>query len=597
MRRYPLSALVPAAALALLATALPDNAAAQRIHVDGLIGEPPDVSNWPHPAAPDGNPFPRSSASPSDLARRDAKVKLGKLLFWDEQVSIDNTMACGTCHIPASGGTDPRDGLAPNGARGSMGVIPQAMNPATGRVDYGFTNPSSPQIDRLVTGFFTPTMIGAYVFNRQFWDRRAGPDFDDGTGTMTPVPNFEDWAALEDQAVGPPVNDIEMGHQNMVWPTVEAKLNNSFPLALVKPGTIPKDIKPLVDKCVPYRKLFDEVFFSDPQFGGNQGVTRERFAMAIAHYERTLIPDKAPIDLGEMDDSQVRGFEIVRDSGCFFCHSTSNNVVLTQPGGVVADEFDNPFSDGQPHIIGINGNVKTPTLRNVGLRKRFFSDGLSAGGPDTLEGIITFYDEVQGGILGLDGSGPGGTLTDQEFKDVFSFLNDALTDPRVANEEFPFDKPELASERPEFEFESNEFGNGTAGPSGLVPEIIANAPPLVAKPNVSTVQTSWFKVGVGEALGGATALLLVSDHPGYGPILWVGNNFHVAVSTTTNADGIATAHTPFPLTTSTVGHTFYTQWAIDEGYGTAYSNAAKFTPFRFKCPKNKPIDIQPQMAP
>ena len=29
--------------------------AAQRMHVAGLIGEPPDTSNWPHPAAPDGN--------------------------------------------------------------------------------------------------------------------------------------------------------------------------------------------------------------------------------------------------------------------------------------------------------------------------------------------------------------------------------------------------------------------------------------------------------------------------------------------------------------------------------------------------------------
>ncbi len=36
------------------------------------------------------------------------KSVLGKILFWDEQLSSDDTVACGTCHIPAAGGADPR---------------------------------------------------------------------------------------------------------------------------------------------------------------------------------------------------------------------------------------------------------------------------------------------------------------------------------------------------------------------------------------------------------------------------------------------------------------------------------------------------------
>src|ERR1700754_3621678 len=36
------------------------------------------------------------------------KRVLGKLLFWDEQLSSDNTVACGTCHQGAGGGSDPR---------------------------------------------------------------------------------------------------------------------------------------------------------------------------------------------------------------------------------------------------------------------------------------------------------------------------------------------------------------------------------------------------------------------------------------------------------------------------------------------------------
>ncbi|MEL6908320.1 MAG: cytochrome c peroxidase, partial [Planctomycetota bacterium] len=41
------------------------------------------------------------------------KAVLGKILFWDEQLSSDGTIACGTCHIPGVGGGDPRiDGPA-----------------------------------------------------------------------------------------------------------------------------------------------------------------------------------------------------------------------------------------------------------------------------------------------------------------------------------------------------------------------------------------------------------------------------------------------------------------------------------------------------
>ena len=36
------------------------------------------------------------------------KALLGKSLFWDEQLSSNDAVACGTCHRPASGGADPR---------------------------------------------------------------------------------------------------------------------------------------------------------------------------------------------------------------------------------------------------------------------------------------------------------------------------------------------------------------------------------------------------------------------------------------------------------------------------------------------------------
>ncbi len=41
------------------------------------------------------------------------KRVLGKILFWDEQLSSDSTVACGSCHIPSAGGADPRQAINP----------------------------------------------------------------------------------------------------------------------------------------------------------------------------------------------------------------------------------------------------------------------------------------------------------------------------------------------------------------------------------------------------------------------------------------------------------------------------------------------------
>ncbi|VAX42527.1 hypothetical protein MNBD_PLANCTO03-1369, partial [hydrothermal vent metagenome] len=50
---------------------------------------------------------------PTENPMTEEKRILGKMLFWDEQLSSDNTMACGTCHRPGAGGIDPRHGLNP----------------------------------------------------------------------------------------------------------------------------------------------------------------------------------------------------------------------------------------------------------------------------------------------------------------------------------------------------------------------------------------------------------------------------------------------------------------------------------------------------
>lgn len=545
-----------------------------------LIGGTPDTSNWPHPAAPTGNPYPRSSAGAAAIAQRRQIEQLGKALFWDEQVSSDNTVACGTCHMPRFGGTDGRAvPLQGNGNRGSHGVIPQSLS-TSGTVDYGFASSSS--INRSVTPVAAPSMIGAYLFRQLFWDLSAGPVFADVNGT--PLPNFSADAALEALAVRPPMNVVEMGHVGTSWTFLSAKLAQSYPLALAVAGTIPPDIAWIMAMNARYDSVFNTVFANHAQFGGTVGVTRERFALAIAHYQRTLIPDQAPIDLGTMTANQISGFNVMKTragggGSCFVCHSASGNPTLSGAGKLI-DPFDNLFSDGRLQTIGISndGNQpqpprKTATLRNLGLHTKFFSAGRSM----TPAQLIDSYHGTRSTSFGIPRAEVNFSppLTDQEHGDVLDFLFNALTDPRVTNELPPFDRPTLRSEVNAFE--ANEYGTGTP-PSGssTVPEIIANAPPVVPKSGAG----SWFKVGVGRVESGATTVAMLSLLPASGPLVWVGSPTFYAYGTIATSQGIATHHPSTPLDAGAIGLTLHVQWMVSGSSGLAYSDAATLVPFQ-----------------
>ena len=61
----------------------------------------------PPPGGGAGGPIPALPV-PTNNPITVNKRLLGKALFWDEQLSSTRTMACGTCHIPTVGGSDPR---------------------------------------------------------------------------------------------------------------------------------------------------------------------------------------------------------------------------------------------------------------------------------------------------------------------------------------------------------------------------------------------------------------------------------------------------------------------------------------------------------
>ncbi len=432
------------------------------------------------------------------------KAVLGKILFWDEAMSSDNTVACGTCHIPSSGGADPRTGLpearhpGPDGQLGTIDDIFGTLGVMLSNSEDEYVESGTFGFERQVTTRQSPSFIGAAYFNSNFWDGSASTTFRNPLNNQVVIPVG---GGLESQAVGPPTSDVEMAHQARDWSEITAKLEVVEPLSLA--SNLPADIVTALAINPTYPELFENAF-------GTTNITPTRIAFALASYQRTLVPNQTRFDLGTMTPGQQAGFNFFQGQArCDVCH---------QPPLFSDRSFRNigvrpPAEDlGRQIVTGNNGDrgrFKVPSLRNVGLRNSFFHTGHvrpGQGAPmNSLEAVIAFYD--RGGDF-ADNRDPllnGTNVPNNVRPALLDFLRNALTDPRVENELFPFDRPNLASEAPGAN--PNLIGTGTVGSGLFIPHALVSSPPIVGTPG--------FRVGVASGLGGATAhLMLVGQRSG-----------------------------------------------------------------------------------
>ena len=374
----------------------------------------------------------------------DEKAVLGKLLFWEEQLSSDNSIACGTCHKPAAGGADERAGLHPgldlvfgndDDVQGSEGVR---------RADEDGVYYSDPVFgtDAQVTGRTSQTFLGSLWSPTQFWDGRAEGPFTDPISGSVVIPVG---GSLEIQALGPILNDVEMAFENRDWDDVVSKLETATPMLLA--SDIPVDMLDAIAVDPTYPELFEAAFNDDE-------ITPTRIAMAIATYERTLVADETPYDdflngnPQALTPPQQRGAMFMENGPCSICHSgplftdnTFRNIGLRP----IAEDSGREGVTGNPQD---RGRFKVPSLRNVGLRDRLMHTGQITDVVDALE----FYAQINGHIHFPENQDPavlgGIPIPPPVLMEAADFLINGLTDPRVANETFPFDRPTLGSEVP-----------------------------------------------------------------------------------------------------------------------------------------------------
>lgn len=244
------------------------------------------------------------------------RVRLGRWLFYDTRLSADGTIACATCHRPEHAFSEP--------------------------------TPHSTGIKGQEGGRKSPTFINAAVtlYPNFFWDGRA--------------------ASLEEQALGPIANPIEMGatHESMVAS---------------------------IQKAAGYGPYFKEAF-------GSEEITKERVAQAIAAYEKTRMSGNSPVDKWRLDrnesavsDQVKQGYELFfNKAGCNQCHLGNNYTDSSFHNlGVGYDAKTKTFKDVGRSAISKNpadeGAFKTPSLRDVAKHAPYMHDGSVATLKETVE--------------------------------------------------------------------------------------------------------------------------------------------------------------------------------------------------------------------
>ncbi len=280
---------------------------------------------------------------PADNPYSPEKAELGRLLYFDKRLSSDASVSCATCHHPKFAFADGK--AVSDGIGGQKG------------------------------GRSAPTVINRAYSMAQFWDGRA--------------------KSLEDQAIGPMANPIEMGNTHA---GVVANLKKI-------PG---------------YQKLFKQVFESDE-------CDIDMVAKAIATFERTVLSGNSAYDRYQAGDkkaltaSQVRGMDVYfKKAKCDQCHEGINFTANAYHN--IGVGMDKPAPDvGRYEVTKKDadwGAFKTPTLRDISRTAPYMHDGSLK----TLEEVVEFYDE--GGIKNknLDENIKLLKLTERDEKDLVAFL-------------------------------------------------------------------------------------------------------------------------------------------------------------------------------
>jgi len=303
-----------------------------------------------------------------------SEEQLGKAIFFDETLSLNENQSCASCHAPEAGWTGP---LSDTNAHGAVyeGSIPGA---------FGNRKPPSAAYATL-SPVFHMDKKGLFV-GGNFWDGRA-------TGEKLGNP-------AADQAQGPFLNPAEQA-----LPSYEVLVGK------VCTGS--------------YGGLFMEVWGAEICGTGNESAAYDAIGLSIAAYEAspevnafTSKYDYSLVDQAKLTKEERIGFALFQGKGkCKLCHLSNGEQPLftdftfdnlglpvnPENPAFIADGFIDPGlggfletrADYEDYASESMGMHKVPTLRNVGLQPddpEFVKAYGHNGYFKSLEGIVHFYN-------------------------------------------------------------------------------------------------------------------------------------------------------------------------------------------------------------
>lgn len=311
-----------------------------------------------------------------------AKVELGRQLYFDGRLSADGTVSCAHCHHPDEG--------------------------------YARQTQFGVGINEQEGGRNSPVSYNRILSDAQFWDGRA--------------------ATLEEQAVGPIANPIEMGntHEKAV-----------------------ETLKGIDGYRLQFEKIFDD------------GVNIDNVGKALAAFERTIVTGPSPYDyyeplrqmredfaedledleaLKEEDPELLEQYQAALKAS--EAHPISESAIRGRElffgnrGQCTACHVGANFTDEKYHNLGVGmdaaepdlgrhdhtkddahkGAFKTPTVRNVELTAPYMHDGSQK----TLEEVVEWYNKGGHPNPNLSKDVKKLDLSDQDKQDLVEFMK-ALT--------------------------------------------------------------------------------------------------------------------------------------------------------------------------
>ena len=306
------------------------------IDVPMLPDKPFEYTTVELPAHANRAELDRADNTPKDNPTTNAGVTLGRVLFYDTNLSRNNTISCASCHLQRAGFSDPKTF--------SVGFA----GGHTTRNAMSLSNLRYSNVDGGRPGFF--------------WDERA--------------------ATLEAQVLMPIQDPVEMGMnlRDLEWklqqlPYVPPLFEAAFGSREVTRDRIAKSVAQSLRSMVSLNSKFDRA--AKPDGSGDYSADFEGFTAAE--------------NLGKF--VFLNGPDGIAEHGCANCHtpptfamnkSLNNGLELNyKDRGIGA--LNRPTND--PFTPSNDGKFKASSLRNIALTAPYMHDGRFA----TLEQVIDHY--------------------------------------------------------------------------------------------------------------------------------------------------------------------------------------------------------------